>query len=866
MIKQLETHRHSLHTVTEGPLHRFRSILVILGLIPLLLTFSGCGGSASQSARNRTDNTPPPSSNTNNPGVPSPDGPYGRFFGPGVLVKFRDNVSAKSMTSLHKALQIQEKGRFRLVNNLTLVEPSGGQSIEETVAALNASSSVEYAEPNYLLTAFQQSLLPNDPRFASLYGLHNTGQVGGTIDADIDAPEAWALQTGRQVVIAVIDTGVDYTHADLRNNIWVNTDEIPNNGIDDDGNGYIDDIRGWDFANNDNDPMDDNRHGTHVAGIIAAQGNNNTGVVGVNWSARIMPLKFMSAAGGGTTSDAIRAIEYAVANGAKISNNSWGGGAFSQALFDAINAANNAGHLIVAAAGNSGNNNDTSPSYPASYDLPNVIAVAASTPNDTLAGFSNFGARNVDLAAPGVGILSTIPGNAYASLSGTSMASPFVAGVAGLILSNSPNLSITQLRDRLLNTTDPIGSLSGRVATGGRLNAFNAVRVSVPVQNVIVTPNNPSIAAGASLTFTATGGTPPYTWSVSNPAIGSINPSTGRFTALARGTTRVTATDSNGTQGSQTISVTQVSIVPNTGSIGIGQSLQLTANGGTAPYQWRSSNTAIASITSAGVLTGRAAGSVTVTATDANGASVTSGTFTVVNNVSISVDVSATAVGVGDSLSATATGGRAPYQWTSSDPTVLNVNASGIATGTGVGRATLTATDSTGATGTSVPIVVDQITVQASPTSVLVGGTIQLTAFGGTPPYRWSVSDPNIATVSNSGVLTALNPGSVIVTATDSNNIRGRSGALTVTTATSLIQVKPATISVPARWWVRFSAIGGTPPYTWTLTNPAAGTVSTTTGWFRASNAIGTTTTVTVTDANGIVSQSGIINVIASPR
>ena len=238
-----------------------------------------------------------------------------------------------------------------------------------------------YVEPVFRI---QVSATPNDPRFDELWGLHNEGQSDGTVDADIDAPEAWDATVGSgNTIVAVIDTGVDYTHPDLQANMWVNADEIPGDGLDNDGNGFVDDIHGYDFANHDADPLDDNNHGTHVAGTIAAVGDNGIGVTGINWHAQIMALKFLNAQGSGDTDDAIEALNYAVANGARISNNSWGfSGGFSQSLYDAIEAARDADHVFVAAAGNGnflgiGINNDATPFYPASYDLENIVSVAA---------------------------------------------------------------------------------------------------------------------------------------------------------------------------------------------------------------------------------------------------------------------------------------------------------------------------------------------------------------------------------------------------------------------------------------------------------------------------------------------------------
>ena len=332
---------------------------------------------------------------------------------------------------------------------------------------------VEYIEPNYVIRANE---IPNDPQFNQLYGLHNTGQTGGVAGADISATSAWDVFTGSdQVLVGVIDTGVDYLHPDLAPNIFLNHGEIANNGVDDDNNGFIDDIRGWDFVNNDNDPMDDNSHGSHVSGTIGAVGNNGIGVVGVNWSIKILPIKFLSSSGSGSTAGAIASVEYATMMGVHLTNNSWGGGGFSQALMDAIADAGANGQLFIAASGNAGSNTDVSPHFPSSYNLDNIVSVAATDHNDQLAGFSNFGVVSVDLAAPGVNTLSTIPGGGYGTKSGTSMATPHVAGVYGLIFGRFPAIGHLDAKNLVLNSADALAQLGGFVQTGARLNAFMAI-------------------------------------------------------------------------------------------------------------------------------------------------------------------------------------------------------------------------------------------------------------------------------------------------------------------------------------------------------------------------------------------------------
>ena len=374
---------------------------------------------------------------------------------------------------------------FKRLNERNIIAEFKEFDINTISAAMNSFKqipSVKFAEPDYLV---HTSTTPDDSSFSNLWGMHNTGQTGGSADADIDAPEAWNLQTGNSdVIVAVIDTGVDYDHADLAANMWKNPGETgvdsngnskETNGIDDDGNGFTDDVYGYDFINNDADPDDnDHYHGTHCAGTIGGVGNNGQGVAGVVWNVKMMAIKFLGPSGG-YTSDAILSVEYATDMGAHLSSNSWGGGGFSQALKDAIDDAGANGALFVAAAGNSGRDTDSSSHYPSSYTSGNVISVAATDHNDGLASFSNYGATSVDLGAPGVSIYSTAPDDSYRSLSGTSMATPHVSGVIALLLSEFSSESLGEIKNRLLSSGDSISSLSGNTVTGKRLNAYKAL-------------------------------------------------------------------------------------------------------------------------------------------------------------------------------------------------------------------------------------------------------------------------------------------------------------------------------------------------------------------------------------------------------
>jgi subtilisin family serine protease len=402
-----------------------------------------------------------------------------------LVVRFAPNIPKATIDQINATIGAQVLQSFQIVSNLYLVKIPAHLSVPEAIARYKGYANVLYAEPNYIVRKAQHvQLTPNDPNFTQLWGLHNTGQTGGTPDADIDAPEAWDITTGSSsVVVFVIDTGVDYNHPDLNANLWRNPGEIPSNGIDDDGNGYVDDVYGIDTYYNDTDPFDGDGHGTHVSGTIGAIGNNNVGVVGVNWSVKIGHCKFLSDFGSGSTAGAISCLQYILnlkqignpANDIIATNNSWGGGGFSQALYDAIKAHMNAGILFIAAAGNSSANNDTALFLPASYYLPNMIAVAASNHTDALAWFSNYGRRTVHVGAPGENILSTVPGNSYDTYSGTSMATPHVTGLAALIKAQFPSFTWYQIRNRILATGDVTTGMQNVTISDRRINAYGAL-------------------------------------------------------------------------------------------------------------------------------------------------------------------------------------------------------------------------------------------------------------------------------------------------------------------------------------------------------------------------------------------------------
>lgn len=429
-----------------------------------------------------------------------------------ILVRFKAGTPDATKDAIRQMMGGVKVREYSVVPGLEKLQTNLG--VDLAVRTLNALPEVEYAEPDYVV---HHTATPNDTYFGLQWGMLNTGQsvngVVGTAGADIRATQAWDIFTGDpNFVIAVIDTGMQLNHPDLAANLYTNPGEIPGNGVDDDGNGYVDDVNGWNFYNGTNNPSDSGGHGTHTAGTVGAVGNNGVGVTGVNWQCKLMPLKFLGP-NGGYTSDAILAVQYCTTMGVKVSNNSWGGGGYSQALYDAINASKSVGHIFVAAAGNGGSdqigdNNDSTPHYPSNYNLDNIIAVAATDSRDARAGFSNYGAISVDLGAPGVNIASTYTSSNYVYNSGTSMACPHVAGVAALVYARNPGWTYQQVRSQILTTVRPAASMANITTTGGILNAAAALGggggpVNTAPSVSISSPGNGSgFSVGASITFT----------------------------------------------------------------------------------------------------------------------------------------------------------------------------------------------------------------------------------------------------------------------------------------------------------------------------------------------------------------------------
>jgi hypothetical protein len=507
-----------------------------------------------------------------------------------VLVKFRSETGPQLRSAIARQYGIQS---MRDLNGGSVVRMhSASLSTARLIEQLSAEPAVLYAEPNYIVNMLDNptTALPDDPDFPTQWGLQNNGENGGVPHADIDAVTAWSITTGsHNVVVGVVDTGIDYTHPDLAANIWSAPAPFtiafaPGQIVSCPAGSH-----GFDAILNTCDPMDQQNHGTHVAGTIGAVGNNGIGVTGVNWNVTMIGLRFLDSTGSGTIADAIAAIEAAIQIKAafptqaniQILSNSWGGPGYSQSLAEEVNKATNDGMLFLAAAGNDGVDIAITPTYPAANAEPNKIVVAATDNTDSLAWFSNFSSTLVDIGAPGVNVLSTIRGGQYEELSGTSMATPHVSGVAALVLSVCP-LSTSELKQTLLSTADPVPGLALTTVTGSRVNAYRAVhscagQSTSPGITLTATPSILALApGGTAVSEIAVAGYSGFKGNVALSLTGLPAGVTGTFTPAvvpAGGATllTLTASPSAGATTNTTVSITGSSgTVSNSFSLALG--------------------------------------------------------------------------------------------------------------------------------------------------------------------------------------------------------------------------------------------------------------------------------------------------------
>jgi subtilisin family serine protease len=387
-----------------------------------------------------------------------------------IVVRYLPGTGPEEQAEAREALDTSVESSSE-ATGLEVLNVPEGIDVEDAAEIAEALPQVLYAEPNY---AYRIAVVPNDPMYPDQWQLGPSNRMG--TNSGIDTPSAWNASVGSQdITVAVVDSGVDTSHPDLAPNVWTNPGETGGreyNLTDDDANGFTDDWRGWDWVDDDNDPADPLGHGTHTAGTVGAVGNNGVGVSGVSWQVRLMPLRVIDGSGVGYATDVAEAFTYASRLGAEVVNASLSGPQLSQPMYDAMAAAPQT--LFVVAAGNEGKDVDTSPSYPCNFELLNVVCVAATGQFNELTPFSNWGARSVDLAAPGMRIISTWPGGGYAEGIGTSAAAPHVSGTAALVWSRVPGGALV-VRDRLLAGTEPLPELQGRTVTGGRVNAAGAL-------------------------------------------------------------------------------------------------------------------------------------------------------------------------------------------------------------------------------------------------------------------------------------------------------------------------------------------------------------------------------------------------------
>ncbi|MDH5217085.1 MAG: S8 family serine peptidase [Gammaproteobacteria bacterium] len=803
----------------------------------------------------------------------------------GLMIKFDDNASGSFDT------------RATILNNFGLEEVSpisslapgwflvrqkeSLQDLQHVIDGVVSTQGILAVEPDYFI--YSHRVLPDDTEFNKQYVLNNDGQTGGLVDVDINALEAWDIQKGGPVVVAILDTGIDIAHEDLARNIWENPTEVATNSIDDDGNGFADDIKGWNFLTNANSANDDNGHGTHIAGIIGADTNNNTGIAGINRNAKLIPLKVLNAQGIGKISNAIKALEYAIANGARLSNLSWGTKYYSEALYEACETAATKNHLIITSSGNDGVDLDDAPIYPAAYELNNVISVGASTQRAQLATFSNFSTSGkVHVAAPGVDILSTLTSNTqqadypigYGLMSGTSQAAAIVTGVVSLMLSQDDQITAWEIKQALFNSTDINSAFSTKIGSGGLVNAYGAVTqfaatgwvddivddtnntpATTPATTPTTTPTTTTgdqtpqidiltlspedirLSVNESIEFVLNGGTGPFTYELSNPNIGVIN-SSGIFTAKKNGKTQLIVTDANGvTSNASAILVTSLDITPkNFTFMLVNDASDLQITGGTGPYQWKitGDKNSVSIIvdetdTSRARIVSVQPGTFQVHAIDTAGNSVlafSSNAISIIETLSINT-VNNNSLWPGENLQLLASGGKTPYTWrvTNNSSSNISVDNTGLVSALTSGTATVEVVDIFNHVD-SIQLNIKTVSLTTESITIEEGETVQLNA-NGFGKLTYIVTGLGTAAIDvSTNKLTATKAGDIVVTMTDEYGNKATTN-ITITAVPELTIDNKTTVNTEI-WFGDFanttslSATGGKGAYTWSVFSGSA--------------------------------------------
>ncbi|MDX1811940.1 MAG: S8 family serine peptidase, partial [Gammaproteobacteria bacterium] len=761
----------------------------------------------------------------------------------GLLLKFSSALSLLDQDKLLSESNLILKHRFNIVPGLIYAEPSNAGSIETALLQLADDKRLTYIEPDYKIKV-------------NALTLQQAKNAASEASAKVAARDL-SLNGNNPHVVAVLDTGIDFNHIDLQNYIWMNGGEIPRNGIDDDGNGWIDDIYGWNFVENDKNPMDYHQHGTHVAGIIAGLSSSaNSAADGI----KLMALRVLDEYGVGSVSNVLQAFEYILANNIVLSNNSWGLKHHSMALFDALQVMNSHNHLLITAAGNNSQDVSKTPFYPASYKMDNLLSVASIGDSEQVSEFSNYGADNVELAAPGENIVSTIKSDTTGTMSGTSMAAAFVSSLGATLQQQAHELSGQELKQEILkratiSETNKTNVAEGRIITNSDA-FFNYIEPDNTGNNTaldqtfsIIFPAA-EVAIGEKIPLDVKGGVEPYHWTVNNAMIASIDEN-GVISGLTVGSAGIIVTDSNGVKSDELIvNVVPMSIVgADSNSISMNQATRFSARGGIPPFTWEASDNSILSYsvgtsdTSFIDITPNTMGAFTLKLVDSVGYVANSPTITI-SAPPLQVTPTAVQLSLNQSHQLIAQGGNSPYNWLSSDSNIVTVNNTGMIKAVAAGDVNIIVTDSAKQSQTVAVSVLNKLSIDVEKTILAPGDSLPISVLGGSGSYTWVSSDSNVVSISSDNLIVAANTGFATITASDDN---GTSGSLEFEVRVVSINTDQNIISL-ASPDLSLSASGGREPYKWAVNNSSMATIddkgnlhATTTGWVN----------VLVTDADG---------------